>query len=65
MNQAEIYLIFEVKEKNDQDYSSLELNKNVQKKKLLNFEEGGDGVLRYQGRFCVQKVDELQERVME
>ncbi|KAH0781055.1 hypothetical protein KY290_000653 [Solanum tuberosum] len=30
-----------------------------------HFEEGGDGVLRYQGRLCVPKVDELQERIME
>uniref|UniRef100_M1ABZ2 Gag-pol protein n=1 Tax=Solanum tuberosum TaxID=4113 RepID=M1ABZ2_SOLTU len=29
------------------------------------FEQWGDGVLRYQGRFCVPRVDELQERIME
>ncbi|WMV13728.1 hypothetical protein MTR67_007113 [Solanum verrucosum] len=31
----------------------------------MAFEQGGDGVLRYQGRLCVPKVDELQERIME
>ena len=30
----------------------------------MAFELGGDGVLRYQGRMCVPKVDELKERVM-
>ncbi|WMV59032.1 hypothetical protein MTR67_052417 [Solanum verrucosum] len=31
----------------------------------MDFEQGGDGVSRYQGRLCVPKVDELQERIME
>jgi len=31
----------------------------------MDFEHGGDGVLRYQGRLCVPRVDELQERIME
>ncbi|XP_049372615.1 uncharacterized protein LOC125837564 [Solanum verrucosum] len=31
----------------------------------MAFEQGGDGVLRYQGRLCVPRVDELQERIME
>ena len=31
----------------------------------MTFKQGGDGVLRYQGRLCVPRVDELQERIME
>nr|AAT38727.1 Polyprotein, putative [Solanum demissum] len=31
----------------------------------MDFEQGGDGVLRYQGRLCEPKVDELQDRIME
>ena len=31
----------------------------------MAFEQGGDGVLRYQGRLCVPRVNELQERIME
>ncbi|WMV57849.1 hypothetical protein MTR67_051234 [Solanum verrucosum] len=30
----------------------------------MAFDQGGDGVLRYQERLCVPKVDELQERIM-
>ncbi|WMV54654.1 hypothetical protein MTR67_048039 [Solanum verrucosum] len=55
----------EVKEKQDQDPILLKLKANVHKQKVLAFEQGGDSVLRYQGRLCVPRVDELQERIME
>ncbi|KAH0757858.1 hypothetical protein KY290_021351 [Solanum tuberosum] len=64
-NGAESSLVSEVKEKQDQDPILLELKANVQKQRVLAFEQGGDGVLRYQGRLCVPMVDELQERIME
>ncbi|XP_049373445.1 uncharacterized protein LOC125838428 [Solanum verrucosum] len=38
---------------------------NVQSQRILAFEQGGDGVLRFQGRLCVPMVDGLQERIME
>ena len=38
---------------------------NVYKQKVIAFEQGGDGVLRHQGRLCVPRVGELQERIME
>ncbi|KAH0669343.1 hypothetical protein KY285_023504 [Solanum tuberosum] len=41
------------------------LGANVHKQKVLAFEQGGDSVLRYQGRLCVPMVDGLQERIME
>ncbi|WMV33819.1 hypothetical protein MTR67_027204, partial [Solanum verrucosum] len=47
-----------------QDPLLLELKANVHKQKVLAVEQGGDGVLRYQGRLCVQRVDELQESIM-
>ena len=65
MNGAESSLVSEVKEKQDQDPILLELKANVHKQKVMAFEQGGDGVLRYQGRLCVPRVDELQERIME
>ncbi|KAH0702583.1 hypothetical protein KY285_016861 [Solanum tuberosum] len=65
MNGAESSLVSEVKEKQDQDPILLELKANVHKQKELAFEQGGDGVLRYQGRWCVPMVDGLQERIME
>ncbi|KAH0776452.1 hypothetical protein KY290_007863 [Solanum tuberosum] len=64
-NGAEPSLVLEVKEKQDQDPILLELKGNVQKQRVLAFEQGGDGVLRYQGRLCVPMVDGLQERIME
>ncbi|MCQ7842166.1 hypothetical protein NP236_23545, partial [Salmonella enterica] len=65
MNGAESSLVSEVKEKQDQDPILLELKANVHKQKVIAFEQGEDGVLRYQGRLCVPKVNELQERIME
>jgi len=43
----------------------LELKENVHKQKVMDFEHGGDGVLRYQGRLCAPRVDKIQERIME
>ncbi|KAK6789369.1 hypothetical protein RDI58_013168 [Solanum bulbocastanum] len=65
MNGAESSLVLEVKEKQDQDPIFLELKAKVHKQKVLAFEQGGDGVLRYQSRLCVPRVDELQERIIE
>ena len=64
MNGAESSLVSEVKEKQDQDPILLDLKANVQKQRVLAFEQGGDSVLRYQGRLCVSRVDELLERIM-
>ncbi|KAH0688918.1 hypothetical protein KY289_016276 [Solanum tuberosum] len=51
MNGAESSLVSEVKEKQDQDPILLELKaKNVHNQKVLVFEQGGDGVLRYQDK---------------
>ena len=52
-SRAESSLMSEVKEKQDQDPILLELKANVQKQRVLAFEQGGDGVLRYQGRLCI------------
>ena len=63
-NGAESLLVSE-KEKQDQDPIFLDLKENVHKQRVLTFEQGGDGVLKYQGRLCVPKVDGLQERILE
>ncbi|KAH0636311.1 hypothetical protein KY290_036738 [Solanum tuberosum] len=65
MNGAGSSLVSEVKEKQDQDPIWLELKENVHKQKVMAFEQGGDGALRYQGRLCVPWVDKPQERIME
>ena len=56
-NGAESSLLSEVKENQDQD--------PIHHKKVLDFEQGGAGVLKYQGRLCVPKVDGLQVRILE
>ena len=38
---------------------------SVHNQRVLAFEQGGDGVLTYQGRLCVPKVDGLQERILD
>ncbi|WMV45810.1 hypothetical protein MTR67_039195 [Solanum verrucosum] len=65
MNGAESSLMSEVKGKQDQDPILLELKVNVHKQKVMAFEQGGDGVLRYQCRLCVPIVDGLQDKIME
>ena len=65
MNGAESSLVSDVKEKQDQDPILLDLKATVHSQGVLAFEQGGDGVLKYQGRLCVPRVDGLQERIME
>ncbi|KAH0709413.1 hypothetical protein KY284_010840 [Solanum tuberosum] len=65
MNGAESSLVSEVKEKKDRYPILLELKGNVHKQKVMALEQWRDVVLRYQGRLCVPKVDELQERILE
>lgn len=31
----------------------------------MTFEKGKDGALRFEGRLCVPKVDDLNDRIME
>lgn len=50
MNKTESSLVSEVKEKQDKYPLLLELKKNVHKQNVMNFEQGRDSVLRYQGR---------------
>ena len=57
MNGVESSLVSEVKKKQDQDPILLGLKANLHKK--MAFEQRGYGVLRYQGRLCVPKGDEL------
>lgn len=40
------------------------MKEDVQKKKVLVFSKGGDGLLRYQGRLCVPNVEGLRDRIL-
>ncbi|WMV32597.1 hypothetical protein MTR67_025982 [Solanum verrucosum] len=55
-NRSESSLVVEVKEKLDSDPILLQLKGAVHQQKVEVFSQGGDGVLRYQGRLCVPKV---------
>ena len=59
------HYLCKIEEKQNQDPIFLDLKYNVNKQRLLAFEQRGDGVLRYQGRLCVLMVNGLQERIME
>ena len=50
MNGAKLSLVSKVKEKQDKDPIFLELKVNFHKQKVMDFEQDGYGVLRYQGR---------------
>ncbi|KAH0632967.1 hypothetical protein KY284_035753 [Solanum tuberosum] len=65
MNRVESSLVSEIKEKQHQDPIFLELKANIHKQKVLAFEQGRDGVLRYQGRLYVPRVADLQDRIIE
>ncbi|XP_069148082.1 uncharacterized protein [Solanum lycopersicum] len=64
-NGDESSFVSEIKEKQDQDPILLELKANFHKQRVLAFDQGADVVLKYQGRFCVPRLDGLQERIME
>ncbi|WMV45659.1 hypothetical protein MTR67_039044, partial [Solanum verrucosum] len=44
---------------------SVELKESVLKKFVEAFSQGGDGVIRYEGRLCVPDVDGLREQILE
>lgn len=53
MNWDESSLVYEMKEKQYQDPLFLKLKSNVHNKKVMGFEQGGDDLMKYQGRLCV------------
>ncbi|WMV32886.1 hypothetical protein MTR67_026271 [Solanum verrucosum] len=54
----------DVKAKQGLDPIFLELKEVVLKNSVEPFSQGGDGVLRYQGRLCVSNVDDLREKIL-
>ena len=63
-NWAESSLVVEVKEKQDSDPIFLELRSLVHNQRMAVFSQGGNGVLRYQGRLCVPDVGELRNHIL-
>ena len=54
----------EVKEKQDSDSIFLDLKGAVHNQRVEVFSQGGDGLLRYQGRLCVPDVVELRQHIL-
>ena len=54
----------EVKEKQESDPILLELKGAVNNQRVEVFSQGGDGLLRYQGRLCVPDVGELRQHIL-
>ena len=64
-NRAESSLVVEVKEKQDSDPILLELKGAFHNQRVEVFLEGGDDVLRYQGRLRVLDMGELRQHILE
>ncbi|KAH0657926.1 hypothetical protein KY289_026674 [Solanum tuberosum] len=62
-NGEESSLVVEVKEKKESDPILLELKGAVHNQRVEVFSQGGDGLLRYQGRLCVPNVGELRQHI--
>ncbi|WMV24470.1 hypothetical protein MTR67_017855 [Solanum verrucosum] len=54
----------EVKEKQDSDPILLDLKGAAHQQRVEVFSQGGDGVLRSQGRLCVPNVGELRQKIL-
>ncbi|KAH0650243.1 hypothetical protein KY284_030155 [Solanum tuberosum] len=63
-NGSEFSSVVEVKEYQDSDRILLQLKDAVHQQRVEVFSQGGDGVLRYQGRLCVPKVGELKHQIL-
>ncbi|KAH0655313.1 hypothetical protein KY285_030195 [Solanum tuberosum] len=63
-NGSESLLVAEFKEKQDSDPILIQLKGAVHQQRVDVFSQGGDGVIRYQGRLCVPKVGELRQQIL-
>ena len=63
-NGEESSLVVKVKEKGDSTPIFLELKSAVRNKRMEVLSQGGNSVLRYQGRLCVPDVGELRKHIL-
>ncbi|WMV50558.1 hypothetical protein MTR67_043943 [Solanum verrucosum] len=63
-NGSKSYFLADVKAKQCLDPILVELKEVVLKKSVKDFSQGGDGVIRYQGRLCVPNVNDLREQIL-
>ncbi|WMV37364.1 hypothetical protein MTR67_030749 [Solanum verrucosum] len=53
-----------MKAKKDLDLVYDDLRNSVSKKAIEDFSKGGDDLIRYQGRLCIQNDDELRNQIL-
>ena len=58
-------MLLEVKKKQDGDTIFLELKGAIHNKKVEVFSQWGDGILHYEGRFCVSYMGTLRHHIHE
>ncbi|WMV46420.1 hypothetical protein MTR67_039805 [Solanum verrucosum] len=63
-NGSDSSFMSEVKAKQGLGPILVELMEAVLKESIETFFQGRDGVLRYQGRFCVPNVDDLRDQIL-
>ena len=63
-NGEESSFVVEVKEKQDSDPILLGIKGPVHNQRVEVFSQGGDGVVRYQGRLCVPDMGELRQHIL-
>ncbi|WMV24760.1 hypothetical protein MTR67_018145 [Solanum verrucosum] len=63
-NGSESSLVVDVKANQVHDPILVYLEEVVHKKSVQAFSQGGDGIFRYQVRFCVSNIDDLLEKIM-
>ncbi|WMV25474.1 hypothetical protein MTR67_018859 [Solanum verrucosum] len=63
-NGSESSFVEDLEAKKGLDLTLVELKEMMVKKSVEDFSQGGDGVLRYQGRLCVPNVDDLREKFL-
>ena len=61
---TESSLVVEVKKGQHLDHVLMELKDSMLLKMNESFALGGDGILRYQDRLCVQDIDNLRTRIV-
>ena len=57
-------MVVKVKEKQKSDPILLKLKGEVHNMIMEVFSQGGDGVLRYQGRLCILDVGKLRQHIL-
>lgn len=62
---AKSSLVAESKKKLVLDPILIKINRDVGQQKIVDFDIGGNGILRYQDRLCVPDINDLREKILD